>query len=226
MATDDPEPFSLDDALVDEVRAERADTLRGPDSPDGREHGRAVGKNVARFRTERRLDLDALARRSGIRTDLLAALEAGKAVPSLRAIWHLATGLEVPFGSLLSHTLLGAAGDPDFRFQRGDRGRVIASATNQFRSRVLFLEGDPRAPEVYELTLEPGCREEALAHADDTFEHIAVIRGSMVIRAGPSEARLGPGDALFFRADMPHSYENPGAERTVAHLVMTYARTA
>jgi transcriptional regulator with XRE-family HTH domain len=225
MATDLPEPSSLDDALVDEVRAERADSLRGPDSPEGRELGRAVGLNVARFRMERRLDLAALALRTGIRTELLAALESGNAVPSLRAIWHLATGLEVPFGSLLSHTLLGAAGDPDFRVQRGDRGRVIASATNQFRSRVLFLEGDPRVPEVYELTLEPGCREEALAHAGDTFEHIAVIRGEMVIRTPGAEARLKPGDALFFRADMPHSYENPGPEKTVAHLVMSYART-
>ena len=36
---------------------------------------------------------------------------------------------------------------------------VIASSTNQFRSRVLYLEGDPRAPEVYDLTLDPGCVE-------------------------------------------------------------------
>lgn len=225
MAGDRSEPASLDDALVDEVRAERRDALRGPDSPEGRELGRAVGTNVARFRLERGLDLESLARRTGIRTDLLAALESGNAVPSLRAIWHLATGLEVPFGSLLAHTLLEAAGDPDFRVQRADRGRVIASATNQFRSRVLFREGDPRAPEVYELTLEPGCHEEAHAHAGDTFEHITVIRGELVIRSASSEAHLYPGDALFFRADQPHSYENPSSERTVAQLVMSYART-
>jgi transcriptional regulator with XRE-family HTH domain len=226
MASEHLGPVSLDDALVDEVRAERADTLRGPDSPEGRELGRAVGANVARYRLERGLELEPLARRTGIRTDLLAALEAGHAVPSLRAIWHLATGLEIPFGSLLAHTLLSVAGDPDFRVQRSDRGRVIASATNQFRSRVLFLEGDPRAPEVYELTLEPGCREDAHAHAGDTFEHITVIRGELVIRSGESEARLGRGDALFFRADQPHSYFNPTSERTVAQLVMSYARTA
>lgn len=225
MASEHLGPVSLDDALVDEVRAERADTLRGPDSPEGRELGRAVGLNVARFRLERGLELEPLARRTGIRTDLLAALEAGNAVPSLRAIWHLATGLEVPFGNLLAHTLLSVAGDPDFRVQRSDRGRVIASATNQFRSRVLYLEGDPRAPEVYELTLEPGCREDAHAHAGDTFEHITVIRGELVIRSGESEARLGQGDALFFRADQPHSYFNPTSEQTVAQLVMSYART-
>ena len=37
-----------------------------------------------------------MAERSGIREDLLVALEHGGAVPSLRAVWHLATALRVP----------------------------------------------------------------------------------------------------------------------------------
>lgn len=215
---------SLDDALLDEVREERRSSLSGPDSPEGHALGKAVGENVARLRGQRGLEIDALSRRSGIRADLLEALEGGHAVPSLRAVWHLATGLEVPFGSLLAHTMLSAAGDPDFRVQRSSRGRVIASSTNQFRSRVLFLEGDPRAPEVYDLTLEPGCVETAESHAAETFEHIVVTSGTMVIRAGSSETKLEAGDNVFFRADVPHSYENPGEEPTRAILVMSYAQ--
>jgi quercetin dioxygenase-like cupin family protein len=215
---------SLDDAVLDEVRAEREDSLSGPDSPEGREMGRAVGANVATLRRERSIDLDTMAERSGIRSDLLIALEQGCAVPSLRAVWHLATALRVPFGSLLANSLFSNVSDPDFRVQTAKRGRVIASADNQFRSRVLFREGDPRAPEVYELTLEPGCFEEAHAHAPDVFEHLTVVRGELVVRSGDGEARLAPGDTLFFRADQAHSYLNPGSERTVAHLVMSYAQ--
>ena len=214
---------SLDEAVLDEVRAEREDSLSGPDSPEGREMGRAVGANVATLRRERAIDLETMAERSGIRADLLIALEEGCAVPSLRAVWHLATALRVPFGSLLANSMFSNVSDPDFRVQGANRGRVIASADNQFRSRVLFREGDPRAPEVYELTLEPGCFEEAHAHAPDVFEHLTVIRGEMVVKSGDAEARLGAGDTLFFRADQAHSYLNPGAERTVAHLVMSYA---
>jgi quercetin dioxygenase-like cupin family protein len=168
------------------------------------------------------MDLATLAGRTGIREALLVALESGEGVPSLRAIWHLATALEVPFGSLLANTQLTSGGDPDFRVQRAARGRVIASATNEFRSRVLFNEGDPRTPEVYELTLAPGCVEEATAHAHDTYEHIMVVRGTFVVRSGEARAELGPGDSIFFRADTPHGYENPGREEAVAHLVMTY----
>ncbi|MGH7897968.1 MAG: helix-turn-helix domain-containing protein [Candidatus Binatia bacterium] len=214
----------LTDALTDEARAERADSLSGPDSPEGRAIGSAVGANVARHRAERQLPLERLAEKSGIRADLLGALEAGHAVPSLRAIWHLATALEVPFGALLANTMLSRGADPDFRVQRAGRGHVISSTDGRFLSRPLFLEGDPRAPEVYELTLLPGCREEATPHAPATFEHLAVVRGRLVVRSADSTAELGPGDALFFRADLPHSYSNPGDEDVVAHLVMRYAR--
>jgi quercetin dioxygenase-like cupin family protein/DNA-binding XRE family transcriptional regulator len=222
MAREGRRDASLDDAVADEVRAERIDSLSGPDSPEGRELGAAVGANLARLRAVRGLDRAALAQRSGIREPLLVALEEGHAVPSLRAIWHLATALEVPFGSLLANTRFTASGDPDFRVQPASRGRVIASATNEFRSRVLYNESDPRAPEVYELTLAPGCIEPAAAHAHDTYEHIVVVRGVLIVRSGEAEARLGPGDSIFFRADTPHTYENPAAEDVVAHLVMTY----
>ena len=213
---------TLNDALVSEVRAQRRDAMSGPDSPAGRDLGLAVGKNVERIREERNIDLAALARRTGIRPELLRSLETGNAVPSLRAVWNLATGLEVPFGRLLANTMLTAGGDPDFRIQHADRGRVIESSTGSFRSRVLFLEGDPRAPEVYEFTLHPGAAEEAEAHADDTFEHITMLQGTLVIRSAGKSATLHAGDTLFFRADLPHSYHNPGAEDAVAHLVMSY----
>ena len=217
-----PPSSSLDDALAEEVQAERRDSLSGPDSPEGRALGAAVGANLASYRKDRKIALERVAERSGIRVGLLRALENGQAVPSLRAIWHLATALEVPFGALLANTVLSRGADPDFRVQRRGNGHVIASADGRFRSRPLFLEGDPRAPEVYELTLAPGCLEEATPHAPQTFEHLTVVRGRLVVRSAEATTELGPGDALFFRADLPHSYANPGDEDTVAQLVMTY----
>ena len=38
-----------------------------------------------------------------------------------------------------------------------------------------------------------------------------------------SDTTLETGDSLFFRADVPHRYENPGDVETTAHLVMSYA---
>jgi transcriptional regulator with XRE-family HTH domain len=225
MAKKSPQGSDLElaAAVTEEMRAERLDSMRGPDSPEGLELGRAIGANVAHHRRERGLALELVAKRSGIRVELLELLEAGDAVPSLRAVWHLATALEVPFGTLLENTSLADTPESPFRVQAAEDGRIIANAADEFRSRVLFQEGDPRAPEVYELTLTPGCLEPAAAHAPDTFEHIVVVRGVLIVRAGDNEACLGAGDSIFFRADTPHSYENPGDTAAVAHLVMRYA---
>jgi quercetin dioxygenase-like cupin family protein len=203
------------------MAVERADCLLGPDSPEGRELARMVGANVERERQKRGLVRAAVAARVGLTDDQLALVECGKAVPSLRGVWALATALGVPFGALLA--LRGGGADTSgFRVQRAGRGRVISSSSGRFRSRALFTPGDPGSPEVYEMTLSPGCVEDAEAHAPDTFEHITVVRGTLVVRAGTSRAELSPGDSILFRADVPHGYENPGDGDVVAQLVMTY----
>jgi quercetin dioxygenase-like cupin family protein len=212
---------SLDDALRDTMAVERADCLLGPESPEGRELARMVGANVAREREKRGLARPAVAAKVGLSDDQLGLVEAGKAVPSLRGVWALATALGVPFGALLA--LQGAGADTSgFRVQRAGRGRVISSSSGRFRSRALFTPGDPGTPEVYEMTLSPGCVEDAEPHAPDTFEHITVVRGTLVVRAGTSRAELSPGDSILFRADVPHGYENLGDGDVVAQLVMTY----
>ena len=76
-----PAPPALADALTDEVRAERLDTLSGPDSPEGRALGAAIGSNVGRYRAERRSGddrrqkRDDLVERIGSATDRRAGAE-------------------------------------------------------------------------------------------------------------------------------------------------------
>jgi transcriptional regulator with XRE-family HTH domain len=211
---------SLDGGVRDTVTDERIDALRGPDGPEGRALAAVVADNLVAHRIRRGLALEVLAERTGIRPALLARIEAGQTVPSLRALWTLAVALEVPFGALLAH--------PDgtcttFRVQRAGHGRVFASSSGKFRSRSLSPLGDPYAPELYELTLGPGCFEPAAAHGLRTYEHLAVVRGLLVLQVDEQLARLGPGDSVSFRADRPHSYRNPTSSDAVAHLVMTYA---
>ncbi len=135
-------------------------------------------------------------------------------------MWIFATALEVPFGALVAYP-----GRPDVTFsvRRAGHGRIVASSDNGFRSRALSPLGQPEAPEVYAISLAPGCVEEAHAHAPGTYEHLVVTRGALVVSTGTDATTLEVGDALFFRADVPHRYENPGNVEVVAHLIMSYA---
>jgi quercetin dioxygenase-like cupin family protein len=210
----------LDDALRDEIRTERSDALAGPDSPEGRELAAAFGANLQAFRDARRIDVPTLAARADLDPKQVARLERGQVVPSLREVWALATALGVPFGRLLATANLA---DETFLVRRAGFGRVLEAADGRFRSRAVSPAGHPNAPEVYELTLAPQCIDEAPAHAVGTFEHLTVLRGTLVVRTETDAVRLEAGDALFFRADVPHRYENPGDADAVVHLVMTYA---
>lgn len=195
-----------------------AATKREDGSPR-RAMAEAVAGNVTRLRRNCGLEIDMLAVATGLSPEQLHAIESGSTLPTLRALWALADAFEVPFGVLLAGA---ASASTSFHVLRTMDARVVDSG-GRFRSRSLSTTGDPREPEVFEVTLSPGWLEEAAPHALDTFEHVVVVRGALEIRAGDRTATLAPGDVVFFRADRPHAYRNPGSVDTVLHLTMTYA---
>ncbi len=189
------------------------------DASRTREMADAVAATVARLRKNSGWDPETLAEHAGITCEQVVAIESGRIVPHLRTLWALADAFEVPFGVLLS----GApSATTTFHVLRSADTPVVDS-DGGFRTRPLSAAGDPREPEIYELTLAPGWHEDAAPHARDTFEHIVVTQGTLLIRAGESSALLHTGDVAFFRADRQHAYENPGNVETVLHLTMTYA---
>lgn len=190
------------------------------ETPSDRALRDAVATNLARLRRNAGLAIAALSEASGVPREQLLALEDGRATPSLRVLWALADAFEVPFGVLLSGAACATA---SFHVLRAARSTVVDSADGGFRTRALSVAGDPREPDVYEVTLVPGWVETAAPHAPDTFEHIVVVRGMLTIEVGQSGATLAPGDAVFFRADRSHTYRNPGTTETVLHLTMVYA---
>jgi transcriptional regulator with XRE-family HTH domain len=180
----------------------------------------AVAANLARLRRNAGIGVDDLAARSGVPREQLVALEAGRMTPTLRSLWALAEFFEVPFGVLISGA---ACATTSFHVLRSAGSLVVESADGGFRTRALSAAGDPREPEVYEVTVAPGWVEHAKPHAPETFEHLVVVRGALRVRAGDAVAMLGRGDVVFFRADVPHLYENPGADDAIAHLTVSYA---
>jgi transcriptional regulator with XRE-family HTH domain len=180
----------------------------------------AVAATVSRLRRNAGMDVERLAALSGLPRDQIVAIETGRTSLHVRLLWALADAFEVPFSVLLSGAPCATT---SFHVLRAADAPVVASTGGGFRTRPLSVAGDPREPEVYEVTLEPGWLEKAAPHAVDTFEHVVVVRGMLTVRAGASTAVLAPGDAVFFRADCPHAYQNPGIDQTLLHLTMTYA---
>ena len=86
---------------------------------------RAIGWNLRRARSGRRLSLQELAGRSGVAKATLANLEAGRGNPTIDTLWALALALGVPV----------VASDTDFRpegvvlFRRGEVDDLVNTLT-------------------------------------------------------------------------------------------------
>lgn len=178
-----------------------------------------VAANLRRLRTRKGYSLERLARASGVSRAMLGQIELAQSAPSINVLWRVATALDLPFGALL-----GNEGEAGAAVLRSEGAARLTSADGSFVSRPLFPFGQgPRKTEFYELRLAPHGSERASAHPGGTIENLVVAAGAVTIRAGGEKHVLACGDAILFRADVEHSYHNPGDVEAVMYLVMTYA---
>jgi transcriptional regulator with XRE-family HTH domain len=179
-----------------------------------------LGANLRRLRMRRGLSLEKLSRLSGVSRAMLGQIELGQSAPTVNVLWKIGTALEVPFSALITSRPTAS-----FHVMRADQAKRLASSDGAFVSRALFPFDEPRRVEFYELRLSPGGIERADAHPPGTVENLVVSRGAVEIEAGGGVHALGPGDAVVFEADAPHSYRNAGDAEALMYLVMTYADT-
>jgi XRE family transcriptional regulator, regulator of sulfur utilization len=179
---------------------------------------RRVGENLERLRKQRGLSLEKLATLSGVSRAMLGQIEAGESAPTIALLWKVAKGLDVRFADLL-----GDEPSQDIQFLPARTSKILQSSNGNFISRALFPFDDKRRAEFYELRLKPGHTEMSVPHPEGTYENLVVHSGQLVLSVGDMKPlEMGPGDSVYFRADLPHAYENPGAGETLMYLVMTY----
>ncbi|WP_438017903.1 helix-turn-helix domain-containing protein [Sorangium sp. So ce315] len=176
-----------------------------------------VATNLKRFRAERGLSLERLAKASGVSRAMLGQIELGQSTPTINVLWKIARALGVPFSALMSQ-----AASPVTTVMQAAHARILRSKNGEFSSRALFPMDRPRNVEFYELRLAPRSVEHADAHAPGTSENLIVTEGSVEITVAGERRVLETGDAILFEADSPHSYRNLGGTEAVMYLVMTY----
>ena len=160
-----------------------------------------IGSAVRELRLGQRWSLGELARASGLSKTILARIERGDGNPSVETLWHLSHALGVPLGALLS-----PPAGPRARAIPARSGEPIRSE-NGMEAWLLHATGRERRSEVYDIDLPRGADQRTDAHLlPGTEELIVCVKGR--VRVGPhdQEVELGPGDAAWFTADVPHHY--------------------
>ncbi|MCJ1882393.1 helix-turn-helix domain-containing protein [Pseudomonas nitroreducens] len=180
--------------------------------------GERVASNLLRLRAKRNLSLDGLARLCGVSRTMLAQIESGRSVPSIKVLCKIAQGLKVSVAAFLDDRAFDGVAVLPAR----DSKRLV-SGDGTFVSRALFPFDVSRQVEFYELRLKGLAIEHSTGHAPGTQENLVVAQGVLEISVNEERFLLGTGDSILFYADQPHSYRNPADSEAVAYLVTTYA---
>jgi len=213
------------------VSRKTQDAEREPDPPKsgtGRSAAReepsqdltpVVGRNLRRFRSERALSLEALSKAFSVSRAMLGQVELGQSTPTINVVWKIARALDVPFSALISEQ-----STPGTWILPRAKARVLASSDGAFVSRALFPMDRPRNVEFYELRLAPRGVAPSEAHAKGTAECLIVLTGILRLHVADQVHELAAGDSVYFEADVPHAYENPGRTEARYHNVILYPR--
>lgn len=205
-------------------RAASAPESNGATDAEGDEIGaaeltRRVADNLRLLRKQRDLSLDELAARSGVSRATLSQVETSKTNPTIAILWKIAAGLGVPFASLLGEERVERV-----RVLRRGDAQVLRSADGRLESRPLTPAGASPSVECYELRLAARGVSRSDAHAKGTCESLTVLTGVLKLHVGDEAVELAAGDSVFFEADEPHAYENPGRVEARYHNVIIYPR--
>jgi transcriptional regulator with XRE-family HTH domain len=184
------------------------------------EMARRVADVLKQLRSERRLSLDELASRSGVSRAALSQIEGARTNPTLAVLWKIAVGLDVPF-----HDLLGSNEEQAVRLLRAGDTPPLKSGDGRMESRLLSPGGASTDVEVFDLRFQPKAVHKSDPHGKGTTETLVVLTGSLRLIVEGTEYELGTGDSVFFRADVPHTYENRTAREIRCLDVIRYPRS-
>lgn len=169
-----------------------------------------IGEEIKARRLGKGLTLDGLAALSGVSRAMLSEIERGVKNPTIRVVSQIAEGLETTVSALL-----GEAPARDERapvvVRRAGRQTLVDPQTGVERQGLSpVYQG--RGVEVLWYTIPPGAQTGTFpAHRPGVVEQIVVVQGKLACTLGGHDLILAEGDAVFFQADVPHAFSNPGS---------------
>jgi transcriptional regulator with XRE-family HTH domain len=171
----------------------------------------SVGPRIRALRDAMGYSLRDLAEHSGVSAPMLSQVERGETSPTLAVAAKIAAGLELTLSQLLrldegQHVVLSRAVDR----RRSERGG------HRFEELTPPLPGQRADVSLH--VLAPGAttggREDPPMHEPGSRETAVVLASTLALVVDGARHELQEGDSVTFDADLPHHFENEGAEAT------------
>lgn len=161
-----------------------------------------IGEKLKTLRVSRALTLDGVSALTGVSKPMLGQIERGQSVPTVTTLWKIATGMKTP----LSFFLEGQRAE--YAVTGPDESAVILGGGGKMRAYPLFTYDPMRSVETFYIEFDTGCDHRSDCHEDGVEEHIFVLRGTLRLVLGGQTLEIGEKQAVRFRADIAHAYQN------------------
>jgi XRE family transcriptional regulator, regulator of sulfur utilization len=164
-----------------------------------------LSRNLIALRHVRGLTQEALAKTAGVPRSTVANLESGTGNPSLTVLLKVAGGLGVPLDELLA--------SPRAKVRKW-RGAEIETRSRGQGVSLRPLMPEPMPDEILELMdFEPNGLMRGTPHLPGTREYFTCLSGQVTIFVAGDRYDLAAGDVVAFPGNLPHSYQNPSAQK-------------
>lgn len=178
-----------------------------------------IGKKLKDTRLKNDLTIQEVSLKSGVSSNMISRIERGLTIPSVEILMKLAES----FGMSISYFV-----------EEAENGRGVVHTKNGQGEPIFFFEDkhqivslthgivDPDFA-VFSDTIEMGCNsgEGDMVHTGEEFAY--VLEGRLKFSIENSEYILEKGDALTFKATLPHRWENAFQGQTVVIWVLSPA---
>ena len=175
-----------------------------------------IGEKLKSIRMARTLSLDDTAALTGVSKPMLGQIERGQSVPTVTTLWKIATGLKTPLSAFLEEP------QTEYTVTGPDEANVVLGDGGKMRAYPLFTYDPVRSVETFYIEFDPECRHSSDKHDDGVEEHIFVLRGTLRLVLGDRPVEVSERQAIRFRADIPHAYQNVTRDRCEVYNTIFY----
>ena len=176
-----------------------------------------LGKTILRLRKAYNLSLGELSEQSGVAKSIISQIERNETNPTLSTVVKLSRALDTTVDEVLR-------GETQSLFVEHQQKSAVPMLESQDGLCRLAIAGPLNLVDYfqwYDFHAQPKGVLESSPHPAGTVEHLYVVAGDLEVTTGGETRTAKTGEALRFRADVPHRIVNVGG--TAAHAVMMLA---
>lgn len=177
-----------------------------------------IGERLKEIRMNRSLTLEDTAKITGVSKPMLGQIERGQSIPTITTLWKIATGLKVPLSSFLEGQ------QPEYTVVDIAQEAAVFEDNGRMRAYPLFPYDPIRNVEIFHIELDAGCKHSSEKHNEGVEEYILVRTGTLQLVLNGEEIVIAENQSIRFKADIPHSYNNPFDVICTVYNIIFYPR--